>query len=254
MLNEDLKYLIPYSGTVLIIFGAIKLITFFSFFGVNITPYLDFTEILTLFLNNIIAFGSVFLILNFILFLISPKSIDEESAINIENSTSEKKIYKRLKYYNGTGPIDMLTITIGLILIGIILLFINKSKIWDIITIGGALWIGFLIKVLVLEVRRQYIIKYEKYPKAIYLQMFLIFVVLLAMTLRTAYKEYDNIKNKKINTGTEITLSNVKITSTKQYYYILNTRNYVFFYDEKNKSCDIFPMAEVKKITLKNSR
>jgi magnesium-transporting ATPase (P-type) len=52
-------------------------------------------------------------------------------------------------------------------------------------------------------------------------------------------------------TGTSITTDKSIITSTKVYYYIGRSKDYIFFYDEKKKAVDVFPSSEVKKATIK---
>ena len=47
MTKEDYKFYVPYLGTLLILLSATKLTIYYSLFGLNITSYLEFSEILT---------------------------------------------------------------------------------------------------------------------------------------------------------------------------------------------------------------
>ena len=63
------------------------------------------------------------------------------------------------------------------------------------------------------------------------------------------YNDQDLIRKQPI--GNSIIFKNRLVKSTKHYYYIGQTKNYVFFHNDTSNVTDIFPARFVSKLTLK---
>ncbi|MEO8712613.1 MAG: hypothetical protein ABI405_10845 [Parafilimonas sp.] len=61
-------------------------------------------------------------------------------------------------------------------------------------------------------------------------------------------KEAQNVKAVKSFTGTTITINGNDVISDSNYYFIGETKEYIFFYNEKTNSPTIYPMEKVEKI------
>ncbi len=59
-----------------------------------------------------------------------------------------------------------------------------------------------------------------------------------------------SVKYQQENINESITIDKVIHISTKDYYYIGQTKAYVFFHNEKNNTNDIFQKSQVSKMTL----
>jgi len=252
MTKDDFRYYLPYSGTILIVFGTIKQTIFFSLFNVNVTSFLELSETVTLFFNDLLLFATCFVIFNIVFFLSTSKSVEIKGSESLYDSLREISFLKRIKHYYDSGPqILLFTIlcTIGIVII----LVINYTKLWIMVSLLLIGWGAFLIKVMVLEGRRQYFIKYGKEAKILYSEIIIAFILLLIFTIGTCYSEYNLIKTQKRYLGTQILLSDKTIISDSSYYYIGKTKNYVFFFNEKAGNCDIFPMSEIKVLSIKKN-
>jgi hypothetical protein len=61
--------------------------------------------------------------------------------------------------------------------------------------------------------------------------------------------QYTNIKQDALRNT--VFLGEQRIASSKNYYYIGHTRNYVFFYNDTLKITDVYPASDVSKMSLK---
>lgn len=230
--------------------GALRQIIYYGQFDFAIVPYLELTESLTLFLNDLSFFAGIIIFQNLFMFLFQPKREAESIGQGLNQSLYEKNFFKRLLAYSTNG-------------VNLIFLFI----IW---LIGFPFWIwlsdkpwtqyfSFLIILLIVllfltfiyELRRQWFVKYESYPKFIYTDLLKLSLLLLIYTVIKAYEEHDNVVSKKKYIGTSIQMEMDTLESDSNFYYIGQTRNFIFFHDQKDKSMTVIPIADIKKIKIK---
>ena len=250
--KEDLKFYIPYLGTLLVLLSATKLTIYYSLFGLDITSYLEFTEILTLCLSDLLYFIAIIAIQNVWIFLMQPN--DELISISngLHNTLTEKKLYKRIWAYTINGINLFLLIMVWIIGIPFWLLF-TKLPFTTYLYFPCIILCVLLFLTIVFETRRQWFIKFNEHPKMIYTNLAKLFIVLLVLTISSAYQDFESVKTSKKYFGTTIKLSERDVISDSNYYYIGKTKNFVFFHNQKNMINDIFPVKEIKMLTVKNN-
>ncbi|CAL1521556.1 hypothetical protein [Chitinophaga sp. MM2321] len=246
MNKEDFKFLIPYSGSALIFMGAIRIILYYRLFTIDITSYLDFSEILTLFLNDIIF---TFFIVLFTVIAASMTSISERTIIGLRPNLSEEKITKRIIAYNYAYKFPFIFFLISTVL-ALPLIFFGKYLIMALCLISLPLSLMLMIT-LVMEYRRLFFKQNNRYPRMLYLPLGIFITFLALLTSMTSLMEFEGVKNRKYYYGSTVTFKNKQISSDSIYYFIGKTKNYIFYYNEKEKNYDVYPMANVEKITIK---
>jgi hypothetical protein len=254
MTKEDYKFYIPYLGTLLILLGATKLTIYYSLFGLNITSYLEFTEILTLFLNDLLFFIAIIFIQNLWMFLMQPNNELENISKGLHETLTERNLFKRIFAYAING-INLLILT-SIWILGIPFWFwFSKLPFTTYLYFLYAILGALLLLTIIYEARRQWFIKFNEHPKMIYTNLAKLFIVLLGLTITSAYQDFESVKTNKRYLGTTLKLSDRNVVSDSNYYYIGKTRNFIFFHDQNKKTNDIFPMSEIKMLTeKKNSR
>lgn len=251
-MKEDIKYILPYSGVILIIFGFIKFEIFYALFGINIANFLDLTEILTLFMNDILIHVSIFIIVSLLFFLIIPKKETDIGNALITETIKEKSFWKRLKAYNGSG-VNTLFVFTSYIALCIISYFVDNTQTWIYLSISFLIIGSFIIYILCLEFRRQYFIKHNSFLSTIYIRFIYYISFIILITIKSAYTDYKLILINKPYSGTIIKTEKKTYISTKKFYYIGMTKNYIFFHNEIDNSNRVIPISEVKEILIKKS-
>ncbi len=252
--KDDYKFYIPYLGTLIILLGATKLTIYYSLFGINISSYLEFSEILTLFLSDLLFFIAIIFLQYLWIFLTQPKKELDNISQKLHNALTENNLLKRILAYAINGINLMLLISLWIIGIPFWLWLSELSF----LTYLHFLYILFgvlALDTLIYETRRQWFVKFNEYPKIIYTNLARLFIVLLGLTISSAYQDYEAVKTNKKYLGTTLNLTDKEIISDSTYYYIGKTRNFVFFHDQNEQTNDIFPIREIKKLReKKNSR
>ncbi len=247
MTKDDFKYYFPFIGTLFVIFGAIKLIIYYSLFGVKITSYFEFSEILTLFLEDMLFYS--FILIFYLTTDLLLRTTDDKLLI-IENFTKaldEKSFRKRfILYINAEIKIQYF---LKVSLMFIVLYFLSKFKLSELKTILIFWWSLFVLRIILIEFR----IKYNNYVQVSHTNIITIAFIFLGFSVFTAYSEFNSIMYDKKYLGTQVELTDTSLSTNHLYFYIGQTKNYIFFYDKKEKSCDVIPMSEVKKLTIKNN-
>lgn len=248
MTKDDFKYYFPFIGTLFVIFGAVKLIIYYSLFGVKITSYFEFGEILTLFLEDTL-FNSFILLLYLTTDLLLRTTDDKLLIIeNFTKALNEKSFKRRfLLYINSEIKIQHF---LRVSLIFIILYFLSIFNLSELKTILIFWWSLFVLRIILIEFR----IKYNNYVQVLHTNIITVAFIFLGISVFSAYSEFNSIMYEKKYLVTQLKLTDTTLSTNHLYFYIGQTKSYIFFYDKKDKSCDVIPMAEVKKLTIKNNR
>ena len=75
--------------------------------------------------------------------------------------------------------------------------------------------------------------------------------VFLNMWVQSAYGEALEVNNNKKYYGVEFQLEDQTIISDSTNYFIGKTKNYLFYYKEKEKQSFAYPMNRIKMISFK---
>lgn len=243
---------LPYVGSFIIFLGVTRLIFFYTAFGISIVNFLDFSEIVTSFLDIIVI--SVFLFATSILqaFILRDKETQDEKEGIRKKILEEEHLFKRLWLH--------IKLCKELLIGGLILTttyfiwhFFNKD-----ITIASVIWgaasflVCFVLLVTMTEISRIH----HKSNSSIHYRRFIALLFYTALfcglVIYYAHTQADNIKKNKSTFGVTILLDNDQaIVSDSSNYYIGKTVNYLFIYHEKDNTADVIPMNRVKQITYK---
>lgn len=241
--SYDFKSLLPYVAPVLILLGVTRIIFFYSFFSFDVIKFLEFSEILTSFFDAVVigVFVFIFLVATFTSFLLDAETVETTSPITKEQKNLFGSPQSRKKIKTAA------TVILGTFLLGIINgLFTKKTpetftySLYSSSLIGttGIIIGGYLI----FNNRR---VKWER-------KLFVLLVALVNISIvfimLTNYQKYLSIRYGKRNKDIKVSLENKTLPTDSFYYYIGNTRNYVFMYDEKKRRTDVFPMSRVSDI------
>lgn len=245
------KSIIPLIGTIIIICGYLKLSIYYKHFNIRINEYLDFTEILTLFLPDALYYGGLMFgvfMFNFLFKTKSEMKNFENTHLSIDDNSS---VFDRIKkYYSIMKEFFWL---IGFLILFELITFIwFKQKFTE--TIGFALNLsaGFFFVLLLFEIRHKYIKVYEKDINATYYNLFLIVFLFGFIVVGSVKSE---IKMTETNPDfISFTYGGNRIESNKKLIYIGQTKNYLFLFDAKNKKAEIFERNKLSnyKITIAN--
>lgn len=101
-----------------------------------------------------------------------------------------------------------------------------------------------------LELKRKYKSLHTKKPWFIDIILYCVLFTLFIGYL--SYHKAKMVRQNKVTFGVTIILDdNSQLFSDSSNYYIGKTDNYVFFYHEKTRSTDIFPVSRIKQLTIK---
>lgn len=242
---------ISYIGTFVIFLSTLKLVSFYNSFGISIISYLEFSELLISFFEVIVVCIFILLVLMIHDFLFSRESKHEKQKLKINALLNEKKVLKILWLYIKILRYPLLLSSI----VYLLFLFCNKSNLQYLSATLKFIFSFYILTITLLilkfEIDRKLLNhKFRRFSK----QFILLTLVFLGFTITIVlYSEHQTnlIRKAKSNFGVEITFdTDNKFVSDSFSYYIGKTRNFIFIYDEKNKTADVYPMSRIKKIKL----
>lgn len=237
-MNSILKYS-PIITAILIFTGFLKLYIYYDFFNIDIINYLDFSEIITSFLDDIVLLLSIILpITTIVLFSAFFSKSKYFNHMKNEKEDVVSRSLRRYRFYNKFRVFITLFANSIITILGI-LVFFKFSEL-----IGLVVGVFFLFNIVSIFS----VYKTGKILKGIDLLLVISIILFLATYLKT-YKEVRDTKvgefgNYKvyINDGTRYVLS-------KNDYIIGKTKNYLFL--SFNEETLIIPEREIKKIAYK---
>jgi len=218
-----IKELLPLASLTLLIGSSIKLIAYYQVFNIHIFEYLELSEIIFSFLDDLYGYSNILFIALFgwILNDFYGKKIDTD---NVKDRT--------LVY----------TTVMGIIFINLI---VNILKI-PVKNDANVYIFGNLLLVIVLAYISYHSSKYPTYTK-----YFAFFLYSLAFFHFSANKEgidvKDNHKYKKVS----LTFETKKIYSDSCHYFVGQTKNFTFFYSPSEKETTIYKNEYIKRIDIK---
>lgn len=239
MANEpEIKKLTGYVSLVYmwaLLYACIGLFTYYNHFSVNIFQYLDLTELIQISLSKF-AITTLLLIVSLFLSLVGDELKDKNQDPLDAGPVSNFKVFAYPLYFCGLAAI----------ISGWLESATQDNTILSEIT-------TFLIvaccALLPIYLSLYYI--YTRKEKKEVLTVLAIILVTSSCIISVAIgrHQYENIKEYAlVNT---VFVGERPIASSKHYYYIGHTRNYVFYYNDTLKVTDVYPASSVSKMTLK---
>ena len=247
---DKLKENLPLISAMLLILGAARLIFFYSYFGIDITSYIDLAEIFSLSLRFFATSALIFVPFGFfylptaLVMDIRVKSkfrgyredIDAITPVEGVVATAMSFILFMLTYFMFTGYMDF-TVTIDMALL-MVLIFILP---WTTQT--------FLP---ILQDKLNKIFKTDL-SNSFFAGIILVLSVSI-FAIAVSRHSARNMAYAKKFISAEVQIDDKVIRSSDGYRYIGKTKNYIFFYNRAANKSDAFSLANVKRVTLSDDR
>lgn len=238
------KVMVPFGSAILIFLGVFYNLQYYKEFGISINRFLELSEMLLLFLNKLIIlvgtllFGSILAI----------KLLDSDSE-HFEQVEGLKKDGRSLKWLWKRFFIIWMQL-IPTILGWIYTLIIGNplhhlfEKI--LITQITLFVIGFTFRIFVPALEK---LSGTKLTIGIHNLLFS-FAIALPIVYSYAQTEVYSVKYGGMNSNVRIETVNGPLVNDQKHYYIGNTRQYLFFYDQVANETAVYPMSDIKKISF----
>jgi len=231
------KTILPYIGTTLLVCGYIKLSIFYGHFNIEIYNYLEFTEILTLFMPDIIKNVGIIAIAIFIVYLIMGNKEMERNAVLHNAIIESDTFWKRLKLlFKLNRPLAWLSVFIIIVSIVYIIWLPEKAESY----ILGSIMVPsmFFFYIIDFEFRRKYKLLNNEKPNVSYSNLAFIIFLFLIYTVTDSYRDIKKVQiaNKKV----EFLYKEEKIKSNKENFYLGQTKNYLFMKNFKKDEVSVY--------------
>lgn len=253
---ERLVKIFPAIGAFLIFIGFLKLYLYYGYWEINIINYLDFSEIILSFLNDL----SVLFFFMLIFFLqltvgvttiilaerkiINGKSNVSEVILENEESSTIKSVdtSKNESIIEEVG--NAVEKNIRWVLLGFLIATTVLYLLFLVFTNLVIMYIAFLVFV-------QFIIlivaDFSKSKLSNGQIQTALAIIILVHTVSMSY--YDIRKTETNPTKISLLINgNEKINSSNEYIFLGKTTNYFYFFDKVNNESWIYPSSEVKRI------
>lgn len=218
MTKISFEVFLKISLPLIIFLGVIKLAFYYYYFSIPIIEYLELSEIVTLFLNDIILY--FLLLIPFALF------------------------------YWVTKFDWLLLVAYAVVFCLGVLSGLNYSlKYKSQILLFIFCVILFSTSTLFLKLMPRK--KIESIQAPLLLIFFTLVIFIVAYTSRLSAKE---VYRHNTFSGTEVVFSDTLIRSNDSVYFVGKTKNFVFFYDIKGYTPIIYPFDKIVRMTLKNDK
>lgn len=228
-LKQQIDYhkFLPIVAPFLILLGITKQICIYDYFNIDIVPFLEFPEILTSFLSDVILWVMG---LAFFIFWMYPML----HGIFLHRLNSKVSTILALSFC----MIFSFIVSVA---------FGNWSKELIFESCGFcAILIGFTS---LYSIRPIYF-QFKKLQSVHTILFALIFILILTIYFSRRFSIL--AKQYKSTNGVKVVLDSLTIISDSSYFYIGKTNKYVFFYSETEHKSVIYPMSRVKEITFPN--
>lgn len=249
MKNITIANLITIGYPTIILLGVIRLYFFYQYFGIDIIPYLDFSEILTSFLNKIIVIIFPMAIFLTMSILSKHQAIREGNAEKIKKIFRVKEFKSRIKLYLNLFIYDLLIyfiiVVVGYIIVKLI--YGGEYPWWPILYIILGAFASVLLLIVFYEISIfAYRNSFSEFETRRY---YLLFIGAIAFSLvaLSGHIEAKYLVEQNNKTLSKISLSNSNtLTSNTLSFYIGKTKNYFFYYNCRDKSYQVYPMSNVE--------
>jgi hypothetical protein len=256
-MREKIKDVIIIGGPLLIGLSALKQVVYYRHFGLNISEYLEISELLVGFFDDIFTFILCSIIGGFIEFVrTSRNELDEMQSLENEINIAKNffvRLYKHFKLYSfGFWSIVFL----GLLDLLILVLHDEHShQVLQLFFFTLVLMIlTFVWTEAKLKLRKVFEIKVASKIDAV-IKLTSTFLICFIFFTHLEI-EAVQISKKYIDTEVYFTINNkeFKYKSDSTFYYIGKTKDFVFFYDELKEHTEIIPFNYVNRLIIKRKK
>lgn len=235
-------------GTILIISGALKFYFYYKQFNISVLRFFDLQEILTLFMDNVLAFLGALLISTFFIL---------HFHANIKTDINNEEI----------KPVSILLAQKGLVLkyvFGVIACIFVYKFIANNVTYLDTLWLAILTFIMFTLVPFLYILIVRKFAgtsesdssntyDTLFYEgyIFIYSIVFICYAITTGFNEAYKVKNKDYYKGVSVEFKDsTLISGVGDTCFLGVSKNYVYLYDFRAKVGIVHSIDNVKAITF----
>lgn len=229
--TESLSFL----AVALLSLGVAKFVIYYKSFNIEILKYIDPSEIIILFADNILAAAPITLAISYAYIYKILPFVQGTASTNC--SASERKFM-----YLEMLSTHFITLSI-LAFIAVVFSFTRKKiTIFERITyIPLSFLLIFILPIMNLEVSH-----YFKQLNSIFLINSFLIINFFFVILIATVNEIIKVKKKHYFKNTYVQFDNFDIQSNMNTYYVGMTKNYIFFYTVATKESTTYPVSKVK--------
>jgi len=238
MLDRIIK-LSSLSGALIIFFGFLKLLIFYSHYNLDIVDFISFSEIITSFLDDI----------NIIVFFIGIMALQSGPLINYLHKQSKLRIED---FYDSLlevlYKVRFQIILFFLIVISSIMYSLSKNY------ISLNYFVIYLLLFCIIQIVTYFLLKKDddgKYEISTFNFGVSIFIGLIFGVFLLAHHDIENIESQSRIVNIETSDSTFECNCNNSMVYLGKTDQFLFIYNLKTKSNVIIPSKDLKRIEFK---
>ncbi|WP_207431366.1 hypothetical protein [Sabulibacter ruber] len=249
--SNSLKDLIPVFGVFAVAIGLIKIYCFYINFNINITDYLEISEVLTLFFDSLllIGFGFVFGFIAQILNIGLMGSQFQQSDNN--EYLKEKNVFRRyLNYFKNKKKVLLISLFLIILIsapYAIVSGHLHSLK-YTVLMVLSPFFIMFVLNELDYVYSSFTGLNLEKSVKfyVIILSVVTCYVVLNSKEEAIVTNENKGLFSIELGFEKEVLKSNDSV------FYVGRTKNYFIFYNSILKQSEVYSSKDLKFVKIKN--
>lgn len=234
---------IPLFSGVLLFTGFLKLYCHYKYFGALVTDYLEISEVLLMFMDNLLAFIGLFILAVIIGLQIIP---DPQDIQIMRDCNSHSFLGRVLFYFKHNYSVFLIIFTLT-----IVSLFAFKKSgeifFYERIVILFGIWIPLpLLSAFFIDLMYFQKIEFESSTLLFLFSSLTMMLYVLMSGVNEVYK----ISAMKFYRNYSIKIDGDEILQNDNYYFIGKTKGYVFFKDKLNNSLIVYPASKLNKIII----
>lgn len=249
-MQKLLKQILLLSGPIIIGLGIFKFTIYYYFFNVPITKFLEITEVIVLFANDLV----LYLLLTFISSVLAFSTFKSHKNIYYRRQTivyyKSQSFIKRIVIYFKTNPSWPITISIFIILSFIQTILKREGaeiEVW--LTVIFVL--SLVIRLIILELKRKiWLISTLKKQFENYETIFYYFLSIAFFTAIYTCSEVRSVKYQYKYINTSFVTDERMFKSDSLHFYIGNTNKYIFLYNKDSNLTTIIPMNHINELSF----
>lgn len=237
---------IPVITSIIIVLGCLRLVAFYGLFGVSIFDYTEFSDFLSQGISDLfkIIFYSVLGLCIPVFEKRNPFKSEIKNGIIDEETRRQNanKFFTLLEYL-------ILSVGIAIFIENVVRYLKTKQfgTYEQLYLIGGLIYP--FVAFICVHLCRIYLKYSYNVNKSV-----IVFLALMSIDFTGSFWSSFNlglsVKYEQKNVGDSVIMEKDTLISTKDYYYIGQTKNYIFFHNEQKNNNDIFPKSKVAKMTF----
>lgn len=246
--TTTLKTLAPYISALLILIGYVKLSIYYDRFSIQIENYLSFSEVLILFVPDILFFAIMMFSVFFLSYVVRSKEKedqnDEQKNKIIDQSKLGKRIKEHYKFDKGTFWISLWCIALA-----VAVYFIDSEKFWDLIFYLLIIPAFLLYIILLNEYKRKFMIDKGRQFDATINNLLLILFIFALNSIVSVSTDIQDVYKKSSHKITFV-YNDETIETNSRIKYLGETEKYVFLYNNKEKKSTVYVKSKIDGFTI----